>query len=279
MAENPDPIDWIGKSQSQTGEIDAKQTELLAITLDCPIPDKGARLPPCWHWAWFNEAKRKGELGRDGHPKRGGFMPPIVLPRRMWAGGSFEFFNPLIVGSTVTKTSTIKDIVEKEGRSGKLCILTIQHDWMENENLCIREEQKLVYREDPEPDAPALEPPEPPQNPELTREIMPDPVTMFRYSALTFNGHRIHYDADYARNVEGYPDIVFHAPLTATHLCNLAQTLAKGKPLKQFSYRATSPLFANETFTVNGKHTGDNELTLWATTPQGKQAMQASVKL
>lgn len=265
---------WLGKTQEHVSVIDTKQAELLAATLDQPAPKEGDPLPGCWHWAWFNDVVKADGLGRDGHPKRGGFLPPIALPRRMWAGGSFEINKPLYVGSTVTKKSTIDEIKQRNGKSGKLCIVTIAHDYYQADALIIKEKQNLVFREDPSPNAPKQMLLTPPSNAILSRTIMPDPVLMFRYSALTFNGHRIHYDVDYARNVEGYPDLVFHAPLTATLLFELACEIGT-KPIKKFEYRATSPLFCNEPFSICGKNEKDKIIT-WAQAKNGGQSMLAS---
>lgn len=264
---------WIGKSETATALIDERQAELMAATFDQPIPTIGDTLPPCWHWAWFNHARPHSELGRDGHPKRGenSILPPITLPRRMWAGGKIEFLQPLKVGTKITKKSTIEKIAEKNGSTGKLCIVTVLHELFDGGTLCIREKQNLVFREDPQPDAPKASPPEAPKDASVSRTITPDPVTMFRYSALTFNGHRIHYDIDYARDIEGYDGLVFHAPLTATLLISLAAEI-KGKPVSSFEYRATSPLFGHEAFTIHAKQDA-NAITVWAQTPSGGQAM------
>jgi len=272
-----DVQDWLGKTQTREAIIDTRQTELLAITLDRAVPELGAALPLCWQWAWFNDAQRADELGRDGHPKRGGFLPPVELPRRMWAGGSMEIVKSLKVGNLVRKVSTIDAIKERDGNSGKLCIVTVGHDYFDGDELCIREKQNLVFREDPKTDAPKLTAPVPPKGAEVRCEVAPNPVLMFRYSALTFNGHRIHYDVDYARDVEGYPALVFHAPLTAAMLSEMATELG-GKPLTKFEYRATSPLFCNETFNICGKRDGDTVL-VWAETPDGGQAMLAEAVL
>ncbi|MGI9350237.1 MAG: FAS1-like dehydratase domain-containing protein [Rhizobiaceae bacterium] len=263
---------WIGKEQIRTAPIDHRVAELMAATLGYPVPENGSDLPGLWHWCWYNDAFPASELGRDGHPKRGGFLPPVSLPRRMWAGGNLEFVAPVKIGSEHTKRSIIKDIQEKNGRSGPLCIVTIEHQIMFGAKICIREEQNLVFRDDPKADVPGPAPPSPPQKAELIRSFTPDPVLMFRYSALTFNGHRIHYDVEYARNVEGYKGLVFHAPLTATLLLRLATDLNNGIPIRNFSYRATSPLFCNEEIRLCGRR--DEETVLvWAETPDGFQAM------
>jgi len=277
LQNNTDLTNWLGKEQTREAVIDARQAELLAITLGQEVPGELDMLPLCWQWAWFNDAVRTDGLGRDGHPKRGGFLPPVELPRRMWAGGSMEMIAPLTVGETVRKVSSIEAIKERDGNSGKLCIVTVAHNFYSGDKLSIAEKQNLVYREDPKSDVPKVLAPTPPQGAEVSWEITPDPVLMFRYSALTFNGHRIHYDVDYARDVEGYRDLVFHAPLTATMLGQMAIEIA-GKPVTRLEYRATSPLFCNETLRLCGKRDGD-EITVWAETPEGGLAMLASASL
>lgn len=267
--------DWLGKTQTKLETINARQAELLAVTLGEAVPRHDQALPRCWHWAWFNDALPKSELGRDGHPKRGGFLPPVPLPRRMWAGGKLTFLSPIIVGRKIKKTSTIADIKHRSGKTGELCIVTIEHKLFDEDTLCVDEKQSLVFREDPSPDAPSPNHIEPPSGAEITSVIHPDPVMMFRYSALTFNGHRIHYDVDYARNVEGYPDLVFHAPLTATALCNLSAKLLPKGSVKNFEYRATAPLFCNAPVTLSGAMK-DGKATVWAQTPSGSQAMIAT---
>jgi 3-methylfumaryl-CoA hydratase len=268
-----DLMKWIGNSETNTALIDPHQAELMAATFDKQVLKIGDALPACWHWAWFNAAKPHSELGRDGHPKRGGtgLLPPVELPRRMWAGGELQFVKPIIIGREIKKTSTIEKIAEKTGSTGALCIVTVLHELSDGDDICISEKQNLVFREDPKPDSPKATPPSPPEGAEISRDITPDHVTMFRYSALTFNGHRIHYDVDYARDVESYDGLVFHAPLTATLLMELASEIA-GKAISSFKYRATSPLFGHETFSIHGKQDGDT-IMVWAQTPSGEQAM------
>lgn len=268
--------DAIGNSQSRTEVIGKRQAELLAVTLGKKVPGEGDALPSCWHWAWFNDALPAAQLGRDGHPKRGGFIPDIPLPRRMWAGGELEFLAPLKIGLETQKRSTIEAIKTRKGGSGELYIVTIGHQLSQGDVLCVNEKQNLVFREDPAPGAPKPDPIVPPQAPDLSEEMLADPVLMFRYSALTFNGHRIHYDVDYARDVEGYPDLVFHAPLTATSLCDIATRLMNEAPVRSFSYRATAPLFCNSPIKLSAKKNGAG-VTAWAETPEGHQAMIASI--
>lgn len=264
---------WLGKSETNSMIIDARQAEMMAATFDKEVPNIGYPLPACWHWAWFNAAKPHSELGRDGHPKRGGngLLPPIELPRRMWAGGEIQFIKPMIIGREITKTSTVEKIAKKNGSTGSLCIVTVLHELSDGGDICITERQNLVFREDPKPDAATVTPPSPPQGAEISKQITPNPVTLFRYSALTFNGHRIHYDVDYARDVEGYEGLVFHAPLTATLLMELASEIA-GKTISSFKYRATSPLFGHKTFSIHGRQDND-KVIVWAQTPSGGQAM------
>lgn len=265
---------WIGKRQTRRAIINERQAQLMAVTLGIDAPTSGEVLPGLWHWCWFNDALAKEDLGRDGHAKLGKVLPPIPLPRRMWAGGKLEFHRPIEIGAEHVRNTVIKDIVKKEGRSGQLYVLNIEHEILRNDELCLREQQNLVYREDPAPDTPQPSPPEPPNGSQRVKEFTPDQVTMFRYSALTFNGHRIHYDVDYARDVEGYRGLVFHAPLTATMLFQLACEIACGidQLVASFSYRATSPLFCNETIKLCGKHEED-KIVVWAENPHGHQAM------
>jgi 3-methylfumaryl-CoA hydratase len=238
-----------------------------------PHLSDGDELPPLWHWLYFLEAKPAGELGRDGHPAKGGFLPPVTLPRRMWAGGRFSFHAPLRLGAPVRKVSTISNIVEKEGRTGPLCFVTVQHEVYAGEILAVTEEQDIVYREDSSPDAPTPPLKAAPGDAEITEEVAPGPVTLFRYSALTFNGHRIHYDVDYARDVEGYDGLVFHGPLTATLLIDLA-THTVGRQPTRFSFRGLAPISGNSPFHIEGRRDGDT-MRLWARRHDGVLSMQA----
>lgn len=268
---------WIGREQVRRDIIDHKHCQLMAVTLDTDVPGEGDALQLPWHWGWFNDAKPAGELGREGHPKPGDFLPPVSLPRRMWAGGEIESRMPIIIGEEIVRRSIIENVEEKSGRSGELCIVTVRHELSGSNGVCVVEKQNLIYREDPKDDAPTPVLISPPQGAEVRKGFTPDPVLMFRYSALTFNGHRIHYDVDYARNVEGYPGLVFHAPLTATLLYHLAQEIAGCTPVT-FKYRATTPLFCNEQITLCGKN-DVGKIIVWAENPHGGQAMTAEATL
>lgn len=285
-------LDWKGRSESSTDVISAANCRKLQDTLDldhATISD-GDVLPPLWHFIGHIGSVPMHRVGPDGHPKRGGFLPPVALPRRMWAAGRVRFAGDLHVGDEVVKTSTIENVAIKEGRSGTLCFVTVRHDLTVGGDLRISEEQDLVYRDHPDPDALTPEPKPAPTEAAFSRTITPNEVLLFRYSALTFNGHRIHYDRPYAQAVEGYPDLVVHGPLTATLLADLAAG-ETGRQLASFSFRAMSPLFVTDPFTISGSvgssesgergDTGDtgDTVELWATTPSGGLAMKATAEL
>ena len=269
---------WVGRSESRTDLIAEREALLLAATLDrLDAPAAGQAQPPLWHWTAFAPSARASEIGEDGHPHRGGFMPPVELPRRMWAGGRLEFHAPLRVGSPATRVSTIANLSVKSGKSGTLVFVTVRHDISSEGRLAITEEQDVVYREAPAPGTVAPEPPPAPEGAQWSDEVLADPVMLFRYSALTFNGHRIHYDLPYARDTEGYPGLVVHGPLIATLL---AESMARRtpRPLKRFAFRAVSPLFHTAPFRTCGAIEGD-AVRLWAVNPSGRLAMSAEAVL
>ncbi len=272
--------DWIGREERREDRLTAGIVARMHATLglDGQPPVDGDAIPPAWHWLLFAEAKPPAELGRDGHPKRGGFLPPVPLPRRMWAGGRLEFAAPLCVGETITRRSTIADVTQKSGKSGDLCFVTVHHEFSSGGAVCLREEHDIVYRDDPAPEAPAPQPPDAPGDADITETVTPGPVLLFRYSALTFNGHRIHYDVDYCRDVEGYPGLVFHGPLTATMLLALAERVGGMGAVAKFSFRAVSPLFETAPFTIACTRDGA-VMSLWAANPDGKLAMSAEAEV
>ncbi len=266
---------WIGKSEETSDYLSVKQARLMQTTMDQAASlEEGDPLPPLWHWIYFPVEVPLGGLGRDGHPKLGGFLPPVALPRRMWAGGRLTFAAPLPLGREARKRSTIKAVNPKEGRSGPLCFVTVEHRYAVDGSDCLIEEHDIVYRADPAPDDPKPDPKQPPEQGAWRERVTPSPVQLFRYSALTFNGHRIHYDRDYCRDVEGYPGLVFHGPLTGTLLAALAER-RKGARLKSFFFKALAPLFDVEPFTIDGRPEGEGA-ELWAETPQGHLAMTAT---
>ncbi len=280
MAED-DYSGWIGRTENSNDVIHAEQARFMQATLgltDPPLGD-GDLLPHLWHWLYFRTAENRARLGRDGHPEKGGFLPPIDLPRRMWAGGRFEFNRPLTIGSTARKKTAIRGIKPKTGRSGRLCFVKVCHEYHDDDGRCFSEDHDIVYREDPVPGEAAPTPQPAPEEADFTDTITPDAVLLFRYSALMFNGHRIHYDRDYARNVEGYPDLVFHGPLTATLLVGLATRIAGTEPIRSFSFRAVSPLFVNSPFSINAARGNAGKLHLWAATPNGNLAVSAEAAI
>jgi 3-methylfumaryl-CoA hydratase len=236
-------------------------------------------LPPLWHWLYFLPSERQSEIGADGHPKRGGFLPPVALPRRMWAGGRLQFLAPLHIGDAVRRTSRIADISSKQGRSGPLVFVRVRHEIACGDTLALTEEHDIVYREAPQAGAVAEAPPQAPTGEQFGRSITPDPVLLFRYSALTFNGHRIHYDRSYVTEVEGYPGLIVHGPLIATLLVDLLRRERPEARLSSFAFRAMGPLFDTAPFSVCGRFDDAKHATLWARGPQGQLAMQASATL
>jgi 3-methylfumaryl-CoA hydratase len=233
-------------------------------------------LPPGWQWLFFNPVARRNALGIDGHPRRGGFLPPIELARRLWAGSRIRYFADLPVEARATRRSRILKIEDKVGKSGPLSFLTVQHTISCGGEPCISEEQDIVYREAALPGAAAPASPRYPGVPQWSRRIEPDTTLLFRYSALTFNGHRIHYDQAYARDEEGYPDLVVHGPLTATLLQQFALEHGPGRPLARFDFRGVQPLFVGRAFQLEGRQVEDGALELWARGPDGELAMSAT---
>ncbi len=243
--------DYVGRSETKTDQVTPLLARGLAATLDVPPP--GEFLPPLWHWGLFAEWAPTSHLGPDGHPHRGGFLPPIHdLPRRMWAGGRLHFHAPLRIGQAAMRTSTILSVEEKLGSTGRLVFVTVRHEIAGEAGLAVTEEQDLVFRS---MEGEAVKPGEaaPPVSLAAAREVRPDAVLLFRYSALTGNGHRIHYDADYVRGEEGYPGLVVHGPLQATWMAGLAAELG---PLRRFSFRGRRPAFADAPLQIEAWQTG-----------------------
>jgi 3-methylfumaryl-CoA hydratase len=269
---------WIGKRQSVTDLIGAWPLAALSATLDRrdPEPRTGDAVPPGWHWLYFLETSPASELAPDGLPRRGKFLPPVALPRRMWAGGRIEFRQPLRVGETARRDSEIISVEEKHGRSGELAFVTVRHTITASGNTAIVEEHDIVYRgaarpgEPPAPSRPA------PGAAAWRREVSADSVMLFRFSALIFNANRIHYDSDYCRNEGGYPGLVVHGPLQVVLLLDLYRR-HELRPVRRFEYRALHPLFHFERFTVNGAPSpGGASAALWTATPGGAYAMNAT---
>jgi 3-methylfumaryl-CoA hydratase len=272
---------WVGKTETASAPIHADTAGAMAATLDRPFAaSAGAALPPLWHWACFWSAAPQSELGPDGHPRRGGFLPPVPLPRRMWAGGRLTFAAPLPLEAVATRSSRIASVAAKRGASGDLVFVTVRHELAHDGAACVTEEHDIVYRDLPQPGAAALAPKPAPLDCAWSRTITPDPVLLFRYSALTFNGHRIHYDRSYATGVEGYPGLVVHGPLVATLLADLLHRHMPEARMTAFSFRAVGSLFDTEPFTVCGRPDPDQRTVhLWAQNMRGELAMQAEATL
>ena len=269
--------DWVGKSETRCDAVTAWPVAALAATLDRndPEPKPGDALPPGWHWLFFLEAKPASELGPDGHPKRGGFLPPVELPRRMWAGGRIEFLRPLRIGDAIRRDSEIISVEPKRGRSGDLVFVTVRHTVSTHGETALREEHDIVYRDAAKPDDPPPGKPAP-KNAAWQRSLIGDPVLLFRYSALIFNAHRIHYDLDYVRHEEHYPGLIVHGPLQTTLLLDLCRR-HEPRRIKKLDYRALHPLYHTEGFTVNGNPGTDSSTAeLWTANAAGNYAMAGS---
>ncbi len=272
---------WIGRSETLGDTMVSTPVAALSAVLDYPtsVASHGDLLPPLWHWLYFLPLHRQSDIGPDGHAKRGGFLPPVPLPRRMWAGSQFEFRAPVRVGDQVTRTSTIDDVTVKDGRTGRLVFVKVRHELRCNSdtNPAIVEFHDIVYRDAKKADD--LDPP-PVAAAQGTwqRRVVPDDVLLFRYSALTFNGHRIHYDRKYVTEVEGYPGLIVHGPLIATLLMDLLRRHAPDALVATFRFKAVRPTFDLHPFTVHGQRNG-REVKLWAQDHEGWLTMDATATL
>ncbi len=267
---------WVGKERTDVDNISLRHATLMAATVNCPNSDflcEGGKLPPLWHWTYFLEGQPTAQLGSDGHPSRGGFLPPVPLSNRMWAGGRVTFLAPVFIGATIQKTSRILNIEHKQGRSGDLVFVTILHELQSMEGeLLISEEQDLVYK-GPSPAHQAAIPASDSPASQFSRTFIPTSTMLFRYSALTFNGHRIHYDADYCRETEGYANLVVHGPLTATMLAAYAEEI-NGRHLRGFNYRGLAPALLGNSLTLHGNVQRDTGI-LFATLGNNVDCMRA----
>jgi 3-methylfumaryl-CoA hydratase len=262
---------WNGRSRQREARLGAGDIDRLAAVLD--RASSPATVPPAWHWATLLDAAPQSAIGPDGHPARGDFLPPIPLPARMFAGADMTFEAPLALDAPTELTETITAIEEKSGRGGPLVFVNLARELSQGGVSCVREVQTLVYRGAASP-APAA--PVPSEAKAQWRELKtPDPVLLFRFSAATFNSHRIHYDRDYAQGVEGYPGLVAHGPLIALLLLEALHRRTEGAPLSAFRFRALRPLFDTAPFSVCGRLDG-KIADLWAEAPDGGVAMTAS---
>ncbi|MDA0675350.1 MAG: MaoC family dehydratase N-terminal domain-containing protein [Proteobacteria bacterium] len=282
----PAPEDWVGRSETLTDRLDTGPAQRLMALLDRD-PDPlaaGDPLPPGGHWHYFLPRARQSALGPDGHERRGGFLPPIALPRRMWAGGRLQFHQPLILGDAAERRSTILSVVQKTGRSGPLAFVTVRHDISGPNGLAVSEEHDIVYRAqasgtmDKAPAPSTASPASARPQPAWRTTIEPTAALLFRYSALTFNGHRIHYDRAYATAEEGYPGLVVHGPLIATLLMDGWRRANPADEIARFRFRMLAPVCDTGPFVLAGARAADGTDALWAESHEGILATEAAVE-
>ena len=277
----PDPRDWIGRVEERSGALPPELALLMAGALGHPASapvatHDGAPMPPLWHWAAFPEVAPLDGLGPDGHPRLGGFLPPMPFPRRMWAGGRVIFDGTLAVGERLHRRSQILNVAFKTGATGDMAFVTVLHEVTGTRGGRLREEQDLVYLPMPE----RFSPPRPvpaPDAPLFAEPVLMGPVRLFRYSAATMNGHRIHYDRSYAREVEKYPELVVHGPMQATLLIEAGCRHAGRAPLR-FSYRGVHPMFDTAPLRLMGSRAGTGAMDLCTVAEAGHQGMQARLE-
>jgi 3-methylfumaryl-CoA hydratase len=269
---------WIGRTMEREDVVTVAPLVALSALLDRddPKPREGDAAPPLAHWLYFLPSYRQSAAGPDGHAARGEFMPPVPLPRRMWAGSRLGFLRPLRVGAAVRCISRILNVTSKQGRSGALVFVTVRHEVSDDGGLVLTDEHDIVYRGE---GGAAAAPKPAPAGERWKREIRPDPLLLFRYSAVTFNGHRIHYDHPYTTQVEGYPGLIVHGPLIATLLVDLLRRESPGVTLRSYEFRALRPLFDTASFQTCGIPEPDGRSAkLWTRDAQGAVTMEATAR-
>lgn len=272
--------DWIGREELCEDVAAAGPLDRLAALLDHETPPwRTGEVPPLGHWLYFLPDARQSQIGEDGHPQRGGLIPPVDLPKRMWAGGRLTFSRPLPVGPPIQRRSTVIDVKRKVGASGVLVFVTLRHEVIAGGEPVLVEEQDLVYRGAAEAGAPAAIQADPaPAVSVHARALVADPVELFRFSALTFNAHRIHYDRDYATGVEGYPGLVVHGPFLATLLIDHVLRRHPGAAVSRFAFRARRPVFDGQPFSLHLGEDADG-LVLWVADQHDRLAMTATLAI
>lgn len=274
---------WTGRTEEMRDQVTLTPMTALGAMLDRDDPPSalGDDLPPLWHWLYFLPVHRQSFVGSDGHPKRGGFLPPVDLPRRMWAGSQLEFLRPLKAGSAIARRSCIESVAHKQGRTGDLVFVKVKHEVGDAAGLAIVERQDIVYRDHPAASEKPAALVAAPIVAHWAREVVPDPVLLFRYSALTLNGHRIHYDRPYSIGEEGYEGLVVHGPLLATLLMDSLRSELPGARVGSFSFRAIKPVVDTSPFYVCGKRDelDPGKVTLWIAGSDGSLRMEASAVL
>jgi 3-methylfumaryl-CoA hydratase len=272
--------DWIGRTETMTELVAARPVAALNATLDRgdAAPSLGDALPPLYHWLYFLPLAETSELDVDGHPKRGDFLPPVTLPRRMWASSDVAFTGQVRIGEEATRNSVIEDVAEKQGRSGPLVFVTVRHEIACAGTIAITDRQTIVYRGEDGGGPPAAGKPAPGGS-DFSRAITPSAALLFRYSALIFNAHRIHYDHPFTTKVEGYPGLVVHGPLLATLLADLVRRALPIEAITRFRFRAVKPVFDDAPFTICGRRDGENAVVLWVRDSAGDLCVDAAVEL
>ena len=273
--------DWVGRSEVVSDVATPTPYAALSATFDreAARPPAGTQLPALWHWLYFLPLHRQSEIGPDGHARRGGFLPPVPLPRRMWAGSQFAFHQPLCIGDEMTRTSTIESVAEKQGRTGPLVFVKVRHEIRRQgqAEVALTEFHDIVYREAARADEVAPPPRPAPATSAWEKKWVPDDVLLFRYSALTFNGHRIHYDRKYVTEVEGYPGLIVHGPMVATLLLDLLRHQMPQAQVERYEFRAVRPVFDIHHFHVCGEPQADGRsISLWAKDHEGWLTMEAT---
>ena len=277
----PNYADWIGRTREDSDTIDLNRAHGLHAAFGAtePVPENGSNLAPLGHWMYFWDFTPPSGLGPDGHPRKGAFLPPIRLPRRMWAGSRVRFLAPLLVGQTAWRRSTITNVQIKSGKSGRLGVVTVTHEFGSGSTTAIVDEQDLIYRE-PAPlggggsTVNIFEP----ADVLVDHRVKADTVLLFRYSALTFNNHRIHYDRTYATQEEQYPGLVVHGPLLATLMVRAACEARPDARLLSFGFRAQSPIFDIDNFRVGASAmpSSPNEIETWIADHRGQLALKGT---
>jgi len=279
MTRSQDLRQWVGRQERRTDRLNPNHLAAWNALLDSEdaFPREGEAAPPGFHWALFPPLVRQSELGPDGHPNKGGFLPPVPLPRRMWAGGQLRFHRPLRVGETVERVSTIERVEEKNGKSGSLVFVTVRHVLSGDLGPAIEELHDIVYRDtSATASAAAGQSVQPAAPGSWERRVDPDALLLFRYSAITFNAHRIHYDRRYVTEVEGYPGLIVHGPLIATLLLDLLRRQLPDATLERFNFKALRPTYDTGGFSLRGGPDRDGRhFHLWSTDNQGQTAIEA----
>ena len=271
---------WIGRTETLQDHITLAPLQALAATLDRddPPPGPGDEVAPGWQWLYFLPLHPLRAISTDGHPTRGGFLPPVPLPRRMWAGSRFSFDGePVRVGDPIGRKSEIRSVEPKSGSTGSMVFVTVKHTISGPRGVSFVEEHDIVYREAAGPGEQPKAPKPAPADATWTKTIMADPVLLFRFSALTFNGHRIHYDQPYVTGTEGYPGLIVHGPLLGLLQIELARRANADKIPRSFEFRALSPVFAGAAFHIHGRRESDGAITTWAANATGGLAQQGKV--